>query len=133
MANTYKELSVWQLADELRRHVVRITATGNGGVDRDLARDIRRSARSVPANVAEGIGRFDPLDFHRFLKIAKASLDETENHLADGLASGRFTKAEHDIAHTLVRRLTVQLTSLMRYLRSAEAKQKATNPTRRTR
>ena len=132
MAHTYKELSVWQLADELRHHIVRITAAGGGAADRDFARDIRRSARSVPANVAEGFGRFDPPDFHRFLKIAKASLDETENHLADGLASGIFASAEHAAAQTLVKRTTAQLTSLMRYLRTVEAKQKAAALTRRT-
>ena len=93
--------------------------------DRDLIRDIRRSVRSVAANTAEGHTRFRPADFHRFLEIAKASLDETENHLADGLESGQFASADYEVAQSLVRRITVAMTRLMSYLRTEAAKQNA--------
>jgi four helix bundle protein len=45
--------------------------------------DIRASSASAPANIAEGFGRFRPLQFATFLGIAKASLVETQNHLVD--------------------------------------------------
>jgi len=124
MAKNYRELVVWQLGFALRRQVVRMTKK-RWIEDRSFVWDIRRSARSVPNNTAEGHGRFMPSDNHRFLVIAKSSLDETEGHLLDGLDSGYFDQADYDLAQNLVKRLTVAMTRLMAYLRSKEAKQNA--------
>jgi four helix bundle protein len=125
MAQSYRDLIVWQLARELRLHVLRMTRAKWGSGDRDLVSDIRRSVRSVAANTAEGHARFSPADFRRFLEIAKASLDETENHLKDGLESGLFTRTDYEGAHSLVKRITVAMMRLMNYLRSNEAKENA--------
>jgi len=46
-----------------------------------LADQIRRSSKSVGANIAEGNGRFYYMDNVRFCYQARGSLDETINHL----------------------------------------------------
>jgi four helix bundle protein len=46
-----------------------------------LADQLRRSSKSVPANIAEGAGRFYYMDNVRFCYHARGSLDETLNHL----------------------------------------------------
>ena len=46
-----------------------------------LADQLRRSSKSVPANIAEGSGRFYYMDNVRFCHHARGSLDETLNHL----------------------------------------------------
>lgn len=46
-----------------------------------LSQQIRRSAQSVPANLAEGHGRFYYQDNVRFCYIARGSLTETYTHL----------------------------------------------------
>lgn len=46
-----------------------------------LADQIRRSSKSVSANIAEGSGRFYYMDNVRFCYNARGSLDETLNHL----------------------------------------------------
>jgi four helix bundle protein len=46
-----------------------------------LTDQLRRSSKSVPANIAEGAGRFYYLDNVRFCYHARGLLDETLNHL----------------------------------------------------
>ena len=46
-----------------------------------LAQQIRRSAQSIPANIAEGHGRFYFQDNVRFCYIARGSLEETISHI----------------------------------------------------
>src|SRR5262245_14902414 len=121
MAKNFRDLVIWQLARELRLQVLRMTGHRSAPIDREFVRDIRRSARSVASNIAEGHARFRPKDNHHFLEIAKASLAETETHLDDGLESRYFTKAEHSAAMLLVRRITPGMSSLMEYLRSPQA------------
>jgi four helix bundle protein len=46
-----------------------------------LTAQLRRSAQSVPANIAEGYGRYHYQDNIRFCYIARGSLEETYTHL----------------------------------------------------
>ncbi|GAP13515.1 four helix bundle protein [Longilinea arvoryzae] len=46
-----------------------------------LANQLRRSVQSVPANIAEGYGRFYYQEAVRFCYIARGSLEETRTHL----------------------------------------------------
>jgi four helix bundle protein len=47
-----------------------------------LVDQLRRSAQSIPANIAEGYGRFYFQESIRFCYIARGSLEETFSHLA---------------------------------------------------
>lgn len=46
-----------------------------------MVQQIRRSAASIPANIAEGYGRRSPGDYARFLNIAVGSINELQTHL----------------------------------------------------
>jgi four helix bundle protein len=47
-----------------------------------LVRQLRRSVQSIPANIAEGYGRYYFQQGVRFCYIARGSLEETFSHLA---------------------------------------------------
>jgi len=89
----HRELACWQLSAQLRDEVIPILDNIPFPKDLDLCRDLSRSARSAPANIAEGFGRIRPLDSARFYEFARGSLMETLNHLIDGRDRGDFEAA----------------------------------------
>ena len=66
-----------------------------------MTSQIRRSAVSIPANVAEGYGRDSKGSYVNFLKIAQGSLKELETHLilAQRLKLGSSEFAEQLLTH----------------------------------
>lgn len=48
----------------------------------NLTQQLKRAAQSVPANIAEGHGRYHFLDNVRFCYIARGSLTEVQSHMA---------------------------------------------------
>jgi four helix bundle protein len=77
----FKELNVWKKAHQMVMEVYRITANFPSDERFGLVAQLRRSAASVPANIAEGCGRNSDPDLSRFLSIAAGSASETEYHM----------------------------------------------------
>jgi hypothetical protein len=71
MANGYKDLLVWQKARDLAVSVYGITNEGDFKKDYGLRDQVRRSAVSIPSNIAEGDERGTNKESVRFLYIAK--------------------------------------------------------------
>lgn len=90
MAKTFREMVAWQLAFELSERVNQLLQSGPAVRDFKFRDQLADSARSAPRNIAEGFGRFNPTEIAQFIDYARASLDETENHLRDGVASSYF-------------------------------------------
>lgn len=84
-AKCVEELVVWQLADELRRDIIRLTTTGEASRDRRFCSHIRETATSVCSNIAEGFDRFQPGEFAYFARVARGSVGEARDRLRDGL------------------------------------------------
>lgn len=89
-ANTHRELYCFQLADELQRRIIAITASPPVANDFRFCNQIRDASTSVASNIAEGFARRSPPDFARFLTIAKGSLADTQVQLRIGLDRGYF-------------------------------------------
>jgi four helix bundle protein len=91
-----EEIQVWQKARELTKMLYRIT--GNGRLERDfgLRDQMRRSAVSVMANIAEGFGRRSDKEFANFLNIAYGSASETLSHLYVALDLEYVTPTEFE-------------------------------------
>ena len=81
MAGSYKELRAWKQAVDLALEVYRLTEGFPRSELYGLTTQIRRSAVSVPSNIAEGKGRFSDREFALFLRHARGSLLELETQL----------------------------------------------------
>lgn len=84
---TFRDLFVWQKSMDLVETVYHLTGQFPSSEQYGLTSQIRRSAVSVPSNIAEGYGRRASGDYRRFLQIALGSLFElqTQIELADRL------------------------------------------------
>jgi four helix bundle protein len=89
-----------------------------------LAAQVRRSAASVPANNAEGNGRFSRNEYVRFLGIANGSVRELETQLEIAARTyGRTSSIE------TAQRLALDVVRLLAGLvRALKGKGKATVP-----
>ena len=81
MSNSYRDLIAWQKAVSLVTDVYRWTEQFPKHEIYGLASQMRRSAVSVAANIAEGQGRNSRGEFVQFLGTSKGSLTELETHI----------------------------------------------------
>ncbi|MBT3382403.1 MAG: four helix bundle protein [Prolixibacteraceae bacterium] len=77
----FKNLKVWQKGMDLVKNVYKSSKNFPKEELFGLTSQIRRSAISIPSNVAEGSGRGTDKDFKRFLDIAVGSSYELETQI----------------------------------------------------
>jgi four helix bundle protein len=82
----YRDLIVWKEAMEIAELVYSLTRSFPREEMFGMAAQMRRSAVSIPCNIAEGYGRAQRKAFIQFLRIAQGSLKELETQV---LLSGR--------------------------------------------
>lgn len=87
-------LEVWKLSHQLMLDVYRFVKflpldEKYGRVDQ-----LKRSASSIPANIAEGYGRYYYLENVSFCRNARGSLYETKSHIIAGRDLGQADKKE---------------------------------------
>lgn len=118
-----QDLIVYQLADELRREVIRLSESPPVHRDFRFRGQLLAAVGSVPANIAEGYARLRHAEFVRFIDYAMGSLRETEEWLRDGEARKIWSSEDLANARRLCRRLMPALLHLRRYLRSTPTPQ----------
>ena len=79
--NSYKELIVWKKSMELVKQIYRLTEKFPKSELFGLTSQMRRSAISIPTNIAEGNLRGTRKDYRHFLITAFGSAGELETHL----------------------------------------------------
>jgi len=118
LSHTYRELTVWQKAMALVRDVYLQTRSFPKEELYGLAQQMRRSAVSVPSNIAEGQGRLSKKEFRQFLGLARGSLLELETQelIAADLAYVNRDQAGAIVARTqeVLRMLNALMDSLDR-------------------
>lgn len=77
----YKDLEVWSEAMSLAKMIYPIVQSFPEIEKFSLVSQIKRSAISIPSNIAEGCGRQTSKDTIRFLYISRGSLYELETQI----------------------------------------------------
>lgn len=77
----FKKLEVWQAAHGLTLEIYRATASFPRSEAYGLTSQMRRSAGSIAANIAEGCGRNTDGELAPFARISLGSAAELESHL----------------------------------------------------
>ena len=96
MYKTFKEMPIWQKAVDIAETIYKLTETLPRKEDYGFTSQIRRSALSISANIAEAFGRNHTLDKTNFYYMARGSLTETQSHLEYGKRVGYFLSPKAD-------------------------------------
>lgn len=114
----FRNLKVWEKGHQLTLSVYRETA----GFPRDevygITAQMRRSAQSVPTNLAEGCGRGSDADFGRFVQMAMGSASELEYQLVLSRDLSYLKPANYEELNRSVLEVKRMLASLLQRLRS---------------
>jgi four helix bundle protein len=94
----FTDLKVWQKAHEMTLMVYRLTERFPSREQFGMVAQIRRSAASVPANIAEGFGRRTTRELLRSLQISQGEVEETRYFLILGRDLGNVAQADFDRA-----------------------------------
>lgn len=79
--NSYLDLKVWMEARTLSKKIYQLTMRFPNEEKFGLVSQMRRSAVSIPSNIAEGCGRNHTKDSLQFFFISRGSLYELETQL----------------------------------------------------
>ena len=95
---SFRDLDVWRLGKRITLAVYKVTASFPKTELYGLVAQMRRSAVSIPSNVAEGFNRFHNKEYRRFLYMALGSCGELETQVEVSCDLGYLdTTARHQI------------------------------------
>lgn len=127
----FEDIESWQKARLLARTIYAVTSIGAFAKDYGLRDQVRRSAVSIMANIAEGFGRGGNKEFIAFLSNARGSCAEVKSHLYVALDSELIGKTEFDSLFLLAGEIEGLISGLMKYLAASEARGRKFNPPNR--
>jgi len=91
----FQDLIVWQKAYELGLNIYKLTRQFPKEELYGLTSQLRRSAASIAANIAEGSSRQSKKEFKQFVSISRGSLSETETWLMFSRDLNYISEAEY--------------------------------------
>jgi len=111
---SYRDLLIWQSGISLVKSVYELTSNFPKQEVYGLADQMRRSAVSIPSNIAEGQARQSTGDFKRYLYIALGSAAELDTQVVIAEELGYISQQVADntgIKITEIRKMTHTLIS----------------------
>src|SRR5215470_16136567 len=116
-AKRYEDLIVWQLADQIRVLVFKLTERECFKRDLKLCSQTEDAVNSMCRNIAEGFG-CKHKEFARFLEISRRSLTELDDSFRAAQLKRYVTAHEYEPIWRLTHRLYPAFARLIRYLQT---------------
>ena len=116
---SFKNLIVWQKSVDLAKKIYRITEEFPKSETYGLTSQMRRSAVSVPSNIAEGKKRKTKNDFLQFLRIADGSSAELETQIL--IAKDLYSDINFSEAENLLVEIQKMLTTIIKNLEASRS------------
>jgi four helix bundle protein len=116
MVQSFRDLIVWQRSIQLTVKIYRLTQNFPREEIYGLTSQIRRSAVSVPSNIAEGQGRLSTGEFRQLLGMARGSNSELQTQLeiarALGIGDSKLIDEAESLSYEVGKMLFATLESL---------------------
>ena len=113
----FKELKVWQKAIDLTVAIYSITKQFPPEEKFGICSQMRRSAVSIPSNIAEGHGRSTKNDYFHFLSIARGSVCELQTQLIISEKLEFISREDNMILQNQLTEIDKMLVGVMSYLK----------------
>lgn len=114
MGKGFRELRVWQDSKKLAIDIYQLTSKGKLQTDFALRDQIRKSAVSIPSNIAEGDERDTDKEAVRFFYIAKGSLAELRTQLEIARDIGYMKEEDYKAMEEMCKHIGCMLGSLIK-------------------
>lgn len=112
----YKDLLVWRKGMGLAKAVYQLTGRFPAEERYGLVSQMRRSAVSVPSNIAEGQARHGTREFLQFLSHANGSLAELETQLLLSVELGHCGPSDVSLIEKEIAEIQKMLAAIRRKL-----------------
>jgi four helix bundle protein len=114
----YRDLKVWEKAHKAALTIYSLTKNFPKEEQYNLVSQIRRSALSIPTNIAEGSGKFTNTDFAKFLQIALGSAHEVEYLILFSFELKLLKSDDYEIISKEIGEIKAMLISLIKKVRT---------------
>jgi len=114
----YRKLQIWQRSHQVTLTVYRLTSAFPAEEKFGLVSQMRRSAASIPTNIAEGSGRGSNADFVRFLYIAMGSAAELDYQLLLSNELGFMAEKDYNAISSELGEIQRMINAFIRRLKS---------------
>jgi four helix bundle protein len=115
----YKDLKIWYKAHEFTVKIYEVTKQFPREEIYGVTSQMRRPASSIPANIAEGCGKFTQLDLARFLNIALGSANESEYFVLLTKDLSYLSLENFEILNKIINEIKAMLITLVKKVRQA--------------
>lgn len=114
----YKDLKVWEKAHQFTLDVYRVSRLFPKEEMYGLTSQLRRSAASIPANIAEGCGKKTQPDLANFLNISLGSSNEAEYFILLAKDLKYISSEDYLILEKLINEIKAMLIALIGKVRA---------------
>ena len=113
---SFEDLECWRACTEVRRFITELLKKYPKEEKFALVDDMKRAARSITHNIAEGFGRFHFQENIQFCRISRGSLYELIDQLITSNDEGYITTEDYETGRSLIEKALPLLNGYIRYL-----------------